>query len=89
MLTVYRDMFEILKKTIALTKNIIYQMNGLFKAKSVIYESLLKKNNVYTEIFDNLGSILSCLYTIDLIIQDNENFRTYWQQYNQMLLLAK
>jgi hypothetical protein len=68
MLAVYRDMFEILKKTIALTKNIIYQMNGMFKSKSVIYESLLKKNNVYTEIFDNLGSILSCLYTIDLII---------------------
>jgi hypothetical protein len=74
MLAVYRDMFDIIKKTVALTKNIIYQMNGLFKAKSVIYDALLKKNNVYTEIFDNLGSILSTLYTIDLIILDNTNF---------------
>jgi hypothetical protein len=53
-------------------------MNGLFKAKSVIYDALLKKNNVYTEIFDNLGSILSTLYTIDLIIMDNTNFQNYW-----------
>jgi WASH complex subunit 7, N-terminal len=79
MLAVYRDMFEIIKKTVALTKNIIYQMNGIFKSKSAMYESLLKKNNVYLEIFDNLGSILSSLYTIDLIILDNVNFQNYWQ----------
>ena len=30
MLAVYRDLFETLKKIVALTKNIIYQMNGLF-----------------------------------------------------------
>ncbi len=78
MLAVYRDMFDIIKKTVALTKNIIYQMNGLFKAKSTLYEALLKKTSVYTEIFDNLGSILSTLYTIDLIILDNTNFQNYW-----------
>jgi hypothetical protein len=53
-------------------------MNGLFKGKALIYDALLKKNNVYTEIFDNLGSILSTLYTIDLIIMDNTNFQNYW-----------
>ena len=78
MLAVYRDMFDIIKKTVALTKNIIYQMNGLFKAKSTLCEALLKKTSVYTEIFDNLGSILSTLYTIDLIILDNTNFQNYW-----------
>jgi hypothetical protein len=53
-------------------------MNGLFKGNSDIYVALLKKNSVYTEIFDNLGSILSTLYTIDLIIMDNTNFQNYW-----------
>jgi hypothetical protein len=50
---------------------------------------LLKKNNVYYEIFDNLGSMLANLYTIDLIILDNANFQSYWEKYNKMLLIAK
>lgn len=79
MLAVYRDLFETIKKIVALTKNIVYQMNGVFKAKTKIYTELLKKNNVYFEIFDNLGSMLSTLYTIDLIIMGNPNFRTYWE----------
>jgi hypothetical protein len=53
-------------------------MNGLYKAKTKIYVELLKKTNCYFEIFDNLGSILSNLYTIDLIIMDNANFHEYW-----------
>ncbi len=54
-------------------------MNGLFRAKSRLYVELFKKNNLYLEIFDNLGSILASLYTIDLIIMDNVNFQNYWQ----------
>jgi hypothetical protein len=69
--------------------NVIYQINGLFHAKNKLYMELLKKNNVYLEIFENLASILTSLSTIDLIILDNVNFQNYWQQYNQMLLLAK
>jgi hypothetical protein len=49
-------------------------MNGLFRGKTKLYADLLKKNAVYLEIFDNLGSILASLYTIDLIILDNVNF---------------
>ncbi len=89
MLAVYRDLFETIKKIVALTKNTIYQMNGLFKAKSKILVELLKKNNVYFEIFDNLGSMLANLYTIDLIIMDNVNFQNYWESYNKMFLIAK
>ena len=88
MLAVYRDLFETIRKTVALTKNIIYQMNAVFKAKTRIYTELFKKNSYY-EIFDNLGSLLANLYTIDLIIMDNSNFQTYWEQYNKMLLIAK
>lgn len=89
MLAVYRDLFETIKKIVALTKNIIYQMNGVFKAKTKIYTELLKKNSVYFEIFDNLGAMLANLYTVDLIIMDNSNFRNYWEQYNKMFLIAK
>lgn len=78
MLGIYRDLFETIKKIVALTKNIVYQMNGLYKGKTKIYVELLKKTNCYFEIFDNLGSMLSNLYTIDLIIMDNANFNEYW-----------
>jgi WASH complex subunit 7, N-terminal len=64
-------------------------MNGLFKAKTKMMVELLKKNNVYFEIFDNLGSILTNLYTIDLIIMDNANFQNYWGQYQKMFLIAQ
>ena len=89
MLSVYRDLFETIKKIVALTKNIVYQMNGLFKAKTKVMTELLKKNNIYFEIFDNLGSLLASLYTIDIIIMDNSNFKSYWEQYNKMFLIAK
>lgn len=73
MLAVYKDMFDSIKKIVALTKNIIYQMNGLFNAKSKIYANSFKKV-IYYEIFNNLGSILTTLYIVDLIILENNNF---------------
>ncbi len=50
MLAVYKDLFETLKKIVALTKNIIYQMNGLFASKSKFYQSFFKKA-IYEDIF--------------------------------------
>lgn len=32
------------------------------------------KKLIYTEIFNNLGSILTTLYIVDLIINENTNF---------------
>lgn len=52
-------------------------MNGLFRSKFDVYEQNFKKN-VYFEIFDNLGSILTNLYIVDLIIQENTAFQDYW-----------
>lgn len=63
-------------------------MNGLFNSKSKIYASSFKKIT-YSEIFNNLGSILSSLYIVDLIIIENTNFKNYWEQYNRMFLIAK
>ena len=88
MLAVYKDFFDTIKKIVSLTKNIIYQMNGLFNAKSKIYLSSFKKIT-YSEIFNNLGSILTSLYIVDLIIIENTNFKNYWEQYNRMFLIAK
>ena len=73
MLSIYRDFYETIKKIVALTKNILYQMNGLFNAKSKIYVSSFKKL-IYHEIFNNLGTILTTLYIVDLIIIENTNF---------------
>jgi len=66
-------MYETLKKIVAITKNILYQMNGLFSSKNKLYEKELKKIN-YSEVFDNLGIILKTLYIVDLIIIENTNF---------------
>jgi hypothetical protein len=88
MLSIYRDFYETIKKIVALTKNILYQMNGLFNAKSKIYAASFKKL-IYYEIFNNLGTILTTLYIVDLIIIENTNFQNYWEQYNRMFLIAK
>lgn len=71
-----------------LSKNIVYQMNGLFNAKDKVYVNSFKKM-VYHEIFDNFGEILTTLYIVDLIIQENSNFETFWKQYNQMFMMAQ
>lgn len=43
---------------------------------------------VYHEIFNNLGQLIQTLYIVDLIIQENSNFVTFWEEYNKMLMMA-
>lgn len=38
----------------------------------------------YFAIFDNLGSMLTNLYIIDLIIMENPAFQDYWETYQTM-----
>lgn len=56
-------------------------MNGLFNSKYAVYDTSFKKIT-YHSIFDNLGEMLTSLFTIDLIINENTAFYDYWQQYN-------
>jgi hypothetical protein len=53
-------------------------MNGLFNPKSKLYSNSFKKL-IYFEIFNNLGTILTTLYIVDLIIIENTNFQSYWE----------
>jgi len=87
-LPVFGEFFDTIRKISALTKNILLQMNGLFDSGYPIYKESFKKIN-YNEIFDNLGSTLTNLYIVDLIIQDNSQFEDYWQQYNLMFAKVK
>lgn len=36
-----------------------------------------------------MGSILTKLYIIDLIVQDNASFQDYWEEYNKMFAKVK
>jgi len=72
-LPVFAEFMETIKKISALTKNILLQMNGLFDSGYSVYKDSFKKIN-YSEIFDNLGSTLTNLYIVDLIIKDNAQF---------------
>jgi hypothetical protein len=76
-LTVFTQFTEVIRRIVDLSKNIIYQMSGLFNAKDKVYASTFKKL-VYSEIFDNLGDLLVTLYVVDLIIAENTNIKTYW-----------
>ena len=87
-LKVYNQFFDVIRRIVDLSKNIVYQMNGLFNAKDRVYQNSFKKM-VYHEIFDNFGEILTTLYIVDLIIQENSNFVTFWEQYNQMFMMAQ
>lgn len=44
---------------------------------------------IYFEIFDNFGEILTTLYIVDLIILENPNFKSFWENYTQMFLMAQ
>ena len=63
-------------------------MNGLFNKQDRIYKNSFSKM-VYHEIFNNLGELIQTLYIVDLIIQENSNFVTFWEEYNKMLMMAQ
>jgi hypothetical protein len=84
---VFNNFFDTIRRIVDLSKNIVYQMNGLFNGKDKVYNNSFKKM-VYHEIFDNFGEILSTLYIVDLIIQENANFKLFWEQYNSMFMKA-
>jgi WASH complex subunit 7 len=87
-LPVFGEFFDTIRKISALTKNILLQMNGLFDDKYPVFKDSFKKI-CYSEIFDNLGSTLTNLYIVDLIIKDNAQFQDYWKQYNMMFAKVK
>jgi hypothetical protein len=87
-LNVYNQFFDVIRRLVDLSKNIVYQMNGLFNPKWKIYENSFKKM-IYHQIFDNFGDIVTTLYIVDLIIQENTNFVSFWEQYNQMFMMAQ
>lgn len=66
-LKVYNQFFDVIRRIVDLSKNIVYQMNGLFDAKDKVFLNSFRKM-VYHEIFDNFGEILTTLYIVDLII---------------------
>ena len=82
-LPVLNAFFDCLQKVVLLSKNCLLQMNGLFFDKYPLYKESFKKQNYYS-IFDNLGTILTNLYIVDLIIKDNDSFEHYWKTYNAM-----
>lgn len=87
-LPVLNAFFDCLQKVVLLSKNLMLQMNGMFQDKAPLYKDCFKKQNYYA-IFDNLGTILTNLYIVDLIIKDNVSFEHYWQTYNQMFQKVK
>ena len=80
-LPVFNEFLDTVRKLVAITKNILLQMNGLFNSKYSVYDQSFKKIT-YHSIFDNLGEMLTSLYIIDLIIIENTAFQDYWMQYN-------
>lgn len=87
-LEVFTQFTEVIRRIVDLSKNIIYQMSGLFNSKEKIYGATFKKL-VYNETFDNFGDLLVTLYIVDLIIAENTNIKEYWGQYQQMILMAR
>ena len=66
-LSVFNQFLDIIRRIVDLSKNIVYQMNGLFNKKEKVYKDTFHKL-IYNEIFDNFGDILQKLYIVDLII---------------------
>ena len=79
-LVVFEQFKEVIRRIVDLSKNIIYQMSGLFNAKEKIYLATFKKL-VYSEIFDNLGDLL---VTLRIVLPEKpdpelEDLMTAWR----------
>ena len=57
LLHLLKDLYDLVKKIYQLTKNMLYQLNSVFRKKTYLYENLFKKAVLF-EFFDKLGQAL-------------------------------
>ena len=65
-LKVFNQFFDVIRRIVDLSKNIVYQMNGLFNDKDKIYQNSFRKI-IYHEIFDNFGASSPSIFCVTLV----------------------
>lgn len=88
MMTLFKDIYDLVKMLSPITKNMLYQINAMLKKKSVMYDKVFKKM-IFTHFFDMLGEALTVLVTLDVIVSENKNFVAYWNMYNRMFMKTR
>jgi hypothetical protein len=88
MMSLFKDIYDLVKMLSPITKNMLYQINAMLKKKSVMYDKVFKKM-IFTHFFDMLGEALTVLVTLDVIVSENKNFVAYWNMYNRMFMKTR
>ena len=88
MMTLFKNIYDLVKMLSPITKNMIYQVNAMCKKGDPMYDKVFKKI-IFNHFFDMLGEALTVLVTIDVIVTENKNFKAYWEAYNIMFLKTR
>lgn len=88
MMTLFKDIYDLVKMLSPITKNMLYQINAMLRKKTVMYDKVFKRI-VFTHFFDMLGEALTVLVSLDVIVTENKNFIAYWNMYNRMFIKCR
>ena len=70
MLPLFKDIFDLLKRTSLIMINIVNQLHGLYFNKEKFYKETYKHFELFSAL-DTLGKACSLIYTIDLVLSEN------------------
>jgi hypothetical protein len=77
MLTIYKKIYDLVKKLMAFIENLILQLHSIINKKSTTFKSHFKSVN-FDPVIDLLGKALRAIYVIDSIVQNNINIDEHW-----------
>jgi hypothetical protein len=72
----------------AIIYNIINQLNGIYNKKDTKLYTIFKNIDLFFPL-ETIGQALLIIYTIDCIVNDNENLSNHWNQYKKMIKIVK
>jgi len=84
MLPVFRDIFELMKKTSFIILNIVNQLHSLYFSKEKYYKNTFKYFQLFSPI-ETLGKACGLIYTIDLVLKENPAIKEDFNRYKTMI----
>jgi hypothetical protein len=71
-LTVYKKVYDLVKKLMAYIENLVLQLHSIINKKSAYFKTHFKSMN-FDSVIDLIGKALRAIYVIDCIVQNNIN----------------
>ena len=84
MLPIFKEVFDLLKRTSLIMINIVNQLHALYFSKEKFFKDTYKHFDLYSAL-DTLGKACGVVYTIDLVLQENPAIREDFNRFKNVI----